>query len=1459
MSLSSMLRRARPMVERALRDLSPPYTLFFSISDAKQRAQVRHTHAKDFPSAWQTLTEITHRAAKSSKIEPCWLRVDWVTRRSTMTLAGLHELLQDTKRSYFRYGLALDVDCKFAFLEQELNGNAMLHGGDKIEHGFLNEKNFTSYFKKRFNQQEDLDFSDERSIVLLTTAGLFCEKELEPLCLYESGLNTGRRVIEELDSQNATKIIESSSHYLAGQVKPSGHFHYGWHACFDQEIINDKNLCHASSICAMVEAWEVTKEYSLLEAIEEALKYLTSKLIQITFPNTSEVAAFWVEQHSEIDLASNAASLLALVKYSEALQCRTYADLMEQLARGIEFLQNLDTGQLPLVLEFSSFTIKQQPASNNPLGKAAFALICLYSWDKNPRWLTLVEKSLDHFIATEHWRAHDHWVSHCVNLLTIYRPKEKYYQFGIRNFVSILDFVEKHITASPRLLELMVAAAKMISDLSTQEAYQYLLDQIDLEHFYRALHGRANHLLNGYFWPELAMFFKNPARVTGSFFTRHENFRVRLDEVSHCLSSLIAYRKYLLSQAPKKTGATANLYHSKIITDGQATASSVAQDRPVIAWGGDVNLGRRQHYRTAQLGIEQVLGHVPAMNNADLSVINLECVIATSGEQGIPKGEASPCYYRARPEMLSILINAGIDIACTANNHSGDYGPAALMEQGQWLDCTGIGHSGSGRNLEEALSPVIRPAGNINVAIFSLDATQPRYAAGPTHPGCAHLPLSVPELWYDTLRPLITAARKKAQVVLVAVHWEANHKAQPCPQQVIAAHKIIEAGADGILGSGSYNLKGIEIYQQRPIIHGAGDLLFDCIRESVSDSGVFRLHLSTSGIEQITFAPVEAGFGYSKQLYGEAAKAHCKRFSQICLSLGTQLHLCEDGTANLKLTPPSRLAGKLSISRKTTYRQEKILAKRPINPQWQVPSVPVDAQIPPQKIGPLVLLGVKLTPRELISRQMLWVESFWKIESKLSEDFRLDFRAIPTLQSSMPCWGTSMDHDPCDWQLPTSHWEPNTIYRDFFGLRAPASRDLSDAELHLYVGLISNKTKIKPIPIPGVMSKLSLTPQREYQKSKIPVYRTKFPDIIYDHLPGQTWNAEQLATISGGTWLEPPPKDKEWFVSSVVSDSGLIEASSEPVLFVAHTNLDRSYHAPIPKVSAKFWDSHKKLPSFADRIAGAIVSRPIPGLPKGLPVLKVDDPLKTIIELGFAARERFDGEVIAITGTSEGLPIRNMITHTLGPKDKVLTNSGADNSCIAAPCVLASLNKDHEAAIIEVTQSALSMKPGPITHRIKPTISLITEIDLPSTNQMATSVADMAKLCSRIFEGLTGPAIAIVGEHLQCFDYIFKKAKKHARRVILFGESTNAEVRINKTCANDNDDSVSLQLPNRELEISLPNSSNEVLYRIAAVISIIYAMNGNIEEAASKLQKINLNAKPKQQATISPPQYINWI
>ena len=557
-ALLQLLDKMRPALEQRIAALPSPwprYTLFLSFSDGRRRAAVVHGSGADVEVLWSEVSAACQRLAARRNMTVCWLRADWVTRAQPLTWKVMRGSLKMFKRNYFRYGLALDANFQQAFLEGELNGNAMLYGGSQVSHALLNEKNFRLYAGRRFAGAVP-DFADDAPVYVLTTEGLFCDLDTAPLALHATGRDAGRRVVG-CDTGTVRGLIERGGSYLASQVGEGGRFHYGWHPCFDRPIKAYNALRHASTLYAMLEAWEITREPALAQAIERGLGYLCSALIQRVVLPTGERAAFLLDVGNEIKLGGNAVCLLALVKHSELFGGEQHLSLLEELALGIRHMQDPATGEFVHVLNYPALDAKAAFRIIYYDGEAAFGLMRLYRLTGDERWLAMVEKAFDSFIARKHWQAHDHWLGYCVNELVRYRPEERYFRFGIQNVAGHLDFVLKRITTFPTLLELMMAARRMLERLAQSPEHRHLLGEIDLEKFDRALHHRAAYLMNGHFWPEYAMYFRNPARIVGSFFIRHQAFRVRIDDVEHYLSGYAAYFHHL--QAEAMTDRTAGM------------------------------------------------------------------------------------------------------------------------------------------------------------------------------------------------------------------------------------------------------------------------------------------------------------------------------------------------------------------------------------------------------------------------------------------------------------------------------------------------------------------------------------------------------------------------------------------------------------------------------------------------------------------------------------------------------------------------------------------------------------------------------------------------------------------------------------------------------------------------------------------------------------------------------------
>src|SRR3712207_4784257 len=113
--------------------------------------------------------------------------------------------------------------------------------------------------------------------------------------------------------------------------------------------------------------------------------------------------------------------------------------------------------------------------------------------------------------------------------------------------------------------------------------------------------------------------------------------------------------------------------------------------RPLtLALAGDVMLGRLTNRAIAARGFAYPWGDVlPVLEQADSFLINLECTLTAHTERWRDGASYKPFYFRADPPVVRTLELGRVDFACLANNHSGDFGTAGLLETLDVLDRAG--------------------------------------------------------------------------------------------------------------------------------------------------------------------------------------------------------------------------------------------------------------------------------------------------------------------------------------------------------------------------------------------------------------------------------------------------------------------------------------------------------------------------------------------------------------------------------------------------------------------------------------------------------------------------------------------------------------------------------------------------------------------------------------------------
>ena len=230
---------------------------------------------------------------------------------------------------------------------------------------------------------------------------------------------------------------------------------------------------------------------------------------------------------------------------------------------------------------------------------------------------------------------------------------------------------------------------------------------------------------------------------------------------------------------------------------------------------------------------------------ADLTFANLECPVS---DQGKEKGHRYS--FRADPKALEGLLAAGIDVVSVANNHMYDWGPEALVDTVRRLREAGIRPVGAGANDLEAHYPQLVQVGDLRLAFLTYVEIEPRYAtAAPGKPGVA---------WLDPERVLadIRFARPLADLVIVSPHWGVEYAPKPNRVQVDFAHRIIDAGADLLVGTHPHVVQPVEEYDGRWIAYSLGNFVFDQKAPGTNRGLMLKVRVAGKKIVEVAQIPI---------------------------------------------------------------------------------------------------------------------------------------------------------------------------------------------------------------------------------------------------------------------------------------------------------------------------------------------------------------------------------------------------------------------------------------------------------------------------------------------------------------------------------------------------------------------------------------------------------------------------
>ena len=224
--------------------------------------------------------------------------------------------------------------------------------------------------------------------------------------------------------------------------------------------------------------------------------------------------------------------------------------------------------------------------------------------------------------------------------------------------------------------------------------------------------------------------------------------------------------------------------------------------------------------------------------NGNIVFGNLEASISNYTDR---KGfEAN--FFRANPNVIEGLKNASFNVLSVANNHIMEHGERAFLSTVSLLKENNITPVGVANKTE------ILEVDGFKIAIIAYSLVDD----------------SIDKSLYNKINSErkilgdIMNIKNSVDLVILSLHWGYEYIPFPSPEQVEIGRKLIDCGADIILGGHPHVLQSYEIYKKNPILYSLGNFIFDHTYIKRTRKGIIakiRVDMNTKDIN-IDFIPV---------------------------------------------------------------------------------------------------------------------------------------------------------------------------------------------------------------------------------------------------------------------------------------------------------------------------------------------------------------------------------------------------------------------------------------------------------------------------------------------------------------------------------------------------------------------------------------------------------------------------
>ncbi len=211
------------------------------------------------------------------------------------------------------------------------------------------------------------------------------------------------------------------------------------------------------------------------------------------------------------------------------------------------------------------------------------------------------------------------------------------------------------------------------------------------------------------------------------------------------------------------------------------------------------------------------------LSRGDIVFGNLECSVNRDANIDYKK-----TFFCACPAVVPALKNAGFNALSVANNHIMQNGLEIYNHTINLLDENKILPVGVRNDVR------IKKIHGLDIAFFGYSFIDDKIC------GVGYNKIIDDKKIFDD----ISKIRASSDLIIISLHWGLEYVPYASVWQIETARKLIDAGADVILGGHSHVLQGYEIYNGKPIIYSLGNFIFDqTFNPETTISAIFEINI----------------------------------------------------------------------------------------------------------------------------------------------------------------------------------------------------------------------------------------------------------------------------------------------------------------------------------------------------------------------------------------------------------------------------------------------------------------------------------------------------------------------------------------------------------------------------------------------------------------------------------------